>query len=80
MRRNSPPSPPAPMRRRCVEPGYGFSSKPDPGPWGERNGIYNFDTWSRQVGGGDTRARRLLCPGLLPVIKAVSGAGGRGLC
>lgn len=29
--------------------GYGFSSKPDPGSWEERNNIYSFDTWSQQV-------------------------------
>ena len=29
--------------------GYGFSSKPDPGSWEERNNIYCFETWSQQV-------------------------------
>ncbi|CAN0380461.1 unnamed protein product, partial [Ectocarpus sp. 8 AP-2014] len=29
--------------------GYGFSSKPDPGPWEERNSIYCFETWSEQL-------------------------------
>ncbi|CAM9813584.1 unnamed protein product [Laminaria digitata] len=29
--------------------GYGFSSKPDPGSWEERNNIYSFETWSQQV-------------------------------
>lgn len=29
--------------------GYGFSSKPDPGPWTQKNSIYNFETWSQQV-------------------------------
>eukprot|EP00752_Nemacystus_decipiens_P009979 g8899.t1 len=29
--------------------GYGFSSKPDPGPWEERNAIYCFETWSEQL-------------------------------
>lgn len=29
--------------------GYGFSSKPDPGSWDERNNIYCFETWSQQV-------------------------------
>lgn len=29
--------------------GYGFSSKPDPGPWKEKNAVYNFETWSEQV-------------------------------
>jgi hypothetical protein len=28
--------------------GYGYSSKPDP-MRGERNGIYNFENWSRQI-------------------------------
>ncbi|CAN0084889.1 unnamed protein product, partial [Scytosiphon promiscuus] len=29
--------------------GYGFSSKPDPGPWEDRNSIYSFETWSDQL-------------------------------
>lgn len=29
--------------------GYGFSSKPDPGPWDQKNALYNFETWSKQV-------------------------------
>ncbi|CAM9297733.1 unnamed protein product, partial [Chrysoparadoxa australica] len=29
--------------------GYGFSSKPDPGSWEEKNSIYNFEQWSDQI-------------------------------
>ncbi|CAM9747445.1 unnamed protein product, partial [Phaeothamnion confervicola] len=29
--------------------GYGFSDKPDPGPWEEKNLIYNFENWAEQI-------------------------------
>lgn len=29
--------------------GYGFSDKPDPGPWESKNSIYNFETWGDQI-------------------------------
>mmetsp|Transcript_2598 Transcript_2598/g.3531 ORF Transcript_2598/g.3531 Transcript_2598/m.3531 type:complete len:337 (-) Transcript_2598:28-1038(-) len=29
--------------------GYGYSDKPDPGPWERKNEIYNFENWADQV-------------------------------
>lgn len=46
-------------RRFFPKSGYGFSSKPDPGPWEERNAIYSFETWSEQVGSWPTEPQFL---------------------
>ncbi|KAG5181483.1 Alpha/Beta hydrolase protein [Tribonema minus] len=29
--------------------GYGYADKPDPGPWEEKNKIYNFENWGDQL-------------------------------
>ncbi|CAM9602744.1 unnamed protein product [Ascophyllum nodosum] len=53
--------------------GYGFSSKPDPGPWEEKNSIYCFETWSQQV---QEFAKEVIGKPVFIVCNSVGGVAG----